>query len=57
MVLMYTIAVQEQMDGFLWYPWLHGSNYDQVLSDPDMELQRQAVRHIYDTYVVQDASP
>jgi hypothetical protein len=57
MALMYTIAAQERMDGFLWYPWLHGSNYDQVLSDPDMDPQRQAVRHIYDTYVVQSTNP
>jgi hypothetical protein len=48
---MYTIAEQERADGFLWYPWLHG-NYDQVLSDPDMEPQRQAVRHIYESYIL-----
>jgi hypothetical protein len=48
---MYRIAEQERVDGFLWYPWLH-SNYDQVLSDPDAEAQRQAVRHIYESYIL-----
>jgi hypothetical protein len=52
MELMYIIAEQEQVDGFLWYPWLQ-SSYDQVLSDPDVEPQRQAVRHIYESYILQ----
>ncbi len=56
MEMIYAIAEQEGADGFLWYPWLHG-NYDQVLSDPDMEPQRQAVRHIYETYILQDPNP
>lgn len=51
MELMYIIAEQERVDGFLWYPWLH-SQYDQVLSDPDMEAQRQAMRYIYESYVL-----
>jgi hypothetical protein len=51
MELMYTIAEQERVDGFLWYTWLH-SNYDQVLSDPEMEAQRQAVRHIYESHIL-----
>lgn len=53
---LYTIAEQEQVDGFLWYPWLHG-NCDQVLSDPEMEPQRQAVRHIYENYILQEPTP
>lgn len=57
MELMYTIAMQERMDGFLWYPWLHGQNYDQVLSDPDLESQRQAVRYIYETYILEPPTP
>ncbi|MBN1582136.1 MAG: hypothetical protein JXA89_15640 [Anaerolineae bacterium] len=44
----YAIAEQARVDGFLWYPWLHGSNYDQVLSSPEMEPQRRAVRLIYE---------
>jgi len=56
MELMYIIAEQERVDGFLWYPWLH-SSYDQVLSDPDMEPQRQAVRHIYESYILEKPSP
>jgi hypothetical protein len=51
MELMYTIAEHERVDGFLWYTWLH-SNYDQVLSDPEMEAQRQAVRHIYESHIL-----
>lgn len=57
MELMYIIAEQERADGFLWYPWQHGHNYDQVLSDPDMESQRQAVRHIYESYVLKQSMP
>ena len=57
MELMYMIAEQERVDGFLWYPWLHSSYYDQVLSDPDMESQRQAVRHIYESYVLERPTP
>jgi hypothetical protein len=55
MELMYTIAEQERVDGFLWYPWLHG-NYDQVLSDPDMEPQRQAVRQIHSSHILQGST-
>ncbi|MBN1872941.1 MAG: hypothetical protein JXA33_01820 [Anaerolineae bacterium] len=47
---LYVIANQEQVDGFIWYPWYHNS-YDQVLSDSDMEPQRQAIYHIYKTYI------
>jgi hypothetical protein len=43
-------AAQEGIDGFLWYPWNHG-NYDQVLSDDDMTLQRQGMRSIYENYI------
>lgn len=53
---LYIIADQEGADGFLWYPWLHG-NCDQVLSDPEMEPQRQAVRAIYEKYVYQQSEP
>lgn len=53
MELMYTIAEQERVDGFLWYPWVHGSIYDQVLSDPEMESQRQAVRQIYESHILE----
>lgn len=56
MELMYIVAEQERVDGFLWYPWLH-SSYDQVLGDPDMEPQRQAMRYIYETYILQKATP
>jgi hypothetical protein len=52
MELIYTIAEQERVDGFLWYPWLH-SSYDEVLSDRDMEPQRQAVRQIYESHILQ----
>jgi hypothetical protein len=57
MELMYTISEQERMDGFLWYPWFHGQNYDQVLGDPDMEPQRQAVRDIYENHVARKPTP
>ncbi len=53
---LYTIAQQEHVDGFLWYPWLQG-NVDQVLSDPEMEPQRQAVRRIYEDHVLQKQAP
>jgi hypothetical protein len=56
MEAIYTIAEQERADGFLWYPWLQ-SSYDQVLSDPDMEPQRQAVRRIYETHILQKSTP
>lgn len=47
----FLLADQVGVDGFLWYPWGHGS-YDQVLSDDEMELQRQRVRDIYDQYIL-----
>lgn len=56
METIYAIAEQERVDGFLWYPWTHG-NYDQVLSDPEMEPQRQAVRHIYESYILRRTTP
>lgn len=43
---MYLLATQAGSDGFLWYPWLHGS-YDAVLSDPEMTAQQTAVFDIY----------
>lgn len=46
MELIFSIAEQEKVDGFLWYPWLHNL-YQQVLSDKDLESQRQAVYSIY----------
>jgi hypothetical protein len=52
----YIIATLEGADGFLWYPWLHG-NYDQVLSDPEMEPQRQAVRQIHESHLLQEPTP
>jgi len=52
----YAITKQAQVDGFLWYPWLHNV-YDQVLSDAEMELQRQAVRQIFDRHVLQTLTP
>ncbi len=52
MEMLYTIVESGGADGFLWYPWLHG-NCDQVLSDPDMEPQRQAVYDIYEKFVLE----
>lgn len=52
MQMIFIIAREEQADGFLWYPWLHNL-YEQVLSDPDMELQRQAVKCIHEEYAQQ----
>lgn len=49
---LYRVVQSQQVDGFLWYPWLHG-NCDQVLSDPEMEPQRLAVRGIYERHVLQ----
>ncbi|MDY6876702.1 MAG: hypothetical protein SWK90_10950 [Chloroflexota bacterium] len=56
METIYAIAEEEGADGFLWYPWAHG-NYDQMLSDPDMEPQRQAVRRIYENHILQKSTP
>ena len=51
MEALFVIATEnDQLDGFLWYPWYHG-NYDHVLGEPEMETQRQAVRRIYDTHI------
>jgi len=52
----YTIAMEEGADGFLWYPWFHG-NYDEVLGNPAMTAQQQKVREIYETYVQPGATP
>jgi hypothetical protein len=52
MELMFAMAQHERAGGFLWYPWLH-SSYDQVLSDPDAELQRKAVRQIYERHIME----
>ena len=52
----FLLATQEGMDGFLWYPWGHG-RYDQVLSDEEMEPQRQRMRDIYDQYIVDPPTP
>jgi hypothetical protein len=49
MGIIFRAASAEGVDGFLWYPWLH-DQYDQVLSDPDMTPQREAVRMIYENY-------
>jgi hypothetical protein len=46
---LYSIVEQEGADGFLWYPWYHNT-YDQVLSDDEMEPQRQAVFRIYEDF-------
>lgn len=43
---MYVLATGAGSNGFLWYPWLHGS-YDAVLSDPEMGAQQTAVYDIY----------
>ena len=51
MFQIFDIAVAEGVDGFLWYPWLHGS-YDLVLSSPGMEAQQQAVYQIYEDYLM-----
>ena len=56
MEAIYIIAEQEGADGFLWYPWAHG-NYDQMLGDPDMEPQRQAVRRIYEDHIDLGSTP
>ncbi|MCP4427788.1 MAG: hypothetical protein GY803_25165 [Chloroflexi bacterium] len=49
MAQIFDTAVDEGIDGFLWYPWLHG-NYDLVLSSPGMETQQKAVRQIYEDW-------
>lgn len=50
MEIIFEVTLQEEVDGFLWYAWLH-DQYDQVLSDPGMEFQREAIRMIYETYI------
>ncbi len=35
------------VDGLLWYPWIH-SSYDQVLGDPALAAQQQAIGTIYE---------
>jgi hypothetical protein len=52
----YAIAEQEQVDGFLWYPWSHG-NYDQELSDPQMEPQRRTLYRIHKEYILRKPIP
>ncbi len=51
MAQIFSMALDEGVDGFLWYPWLHG-NYDLVLSSSEMEAQQQAVHQIYEDYLV-----
>jgi len=48
---MFVIAYQERVDGILWYPWLHDS-YDTVLSDVGMEGQQEAIRQIYQKFIL-----
>jgi len=44
---LYWLLMQEPVDGFMWYPWHHNDPvYDQVLSDPGMEDQQEAVANI-----------
>ncbi|MCB9443934.1 MAG: hypothetical protein H6669_06825 [Ardenticatenaceae bacterium] len=50
MAQIFDLAIDEGVDGFLWYPWLHGS-YDAVLSSPEMEAQQQAVSQIIQSYL------
>lgn len=40
-----------RIDGLLWYPWLH-SSYDQVLGDPALAAQQQAVQTVYYEYLL-----
>jgi hypothetical protein len=47
---MFDAASQEGVDGFLWYAWLH-DQYEIVLNDPEVELQREAIQTIYKTYI------
>ena len=56
METIYLTAMQERVDGFLWYPWVQ-ANYDQVLSDPEMEPQRQAVRRIFENHILATRTP
>jgi hypothetical protein len=42
---LFTVARQEGVDGFLWYPWIHEA-YDQVLGDPQSQAQQEAVGEI-----------
>jgi hypothetical protein len=42
----YRVAEEEQVDGFLWYVWVHNL-YDEVLGDPAMAPQRQVVQDVY----------
>lgn len=46
----FILAADAEIDGFLWYPWSHGS-YDMVLGDEQMEFQRQQVGEIYQKYL------
>jgi hypothetical protein len=53
---LYSIVEQEGADGFLWYPWYHNT-YDQVLSDDEMEPQRQAVLRVYEDFFRSEQEP
>ena len=43
---LYWIVMQEPVDGFMWYPWKQTDEFDEVLSDPGMEDQRETVANI-----------
>lgn len=51
MEAIFNMASQEGVNGFLWYAWLH-DQYDEVLGDPEMEPQQEAVWTIYEKYIM-----
>jgi hypothetical protein len=50
MKMIFEVASQEGVNGFLWYAWLH-DQYDVVLNDPQAAPQREMIREIYETYI------
>ncbi|MCB9422094.1 MAG: hypothetical protein H6667_19995 [Ardenticatenaceae bacterium] len=50
MEAVYLRAMENPLDGFLWYPWSHTEVYDQVLCDPGNEEQQAMVDEIGTTY-------
>jgi hypothetical protein len=53
---LYTIAEQERVNGFLWYPW-HYSVYDHVLSDAEMEAEQKTVHRVFDKHILKTPTP
>ncbi len=51
MMTLYLDVMQEPVDGFMWYPWIHGMYMDERLGDPGHEAQQEEVQVIAETYV------